>query len=89
LLPCFWIYKKVGDYISENQVVPNPYQNWINAYSGEDFAKSVNKMIDLCDQIAEAASEQTRRQMIEAYQTASRLEYIFWDSAYRLEEWGV
>ncbi|MBO9613995.1 MAG: TenA family protein [Dyadobacter sp.] len=89
LLPCFWIYKQIGDYIYANQASPNPYQNWINAYAGEDFAHSVQKALDICDRLAEHASEPTRKKMIEAYVTASRLEYVFWDSAYRLESWEV
>jgi thiaminase/transcriptional activator TenA len=89
LLPCFWIYKQLGDHIYANQVSPNAYQNWINAYSGEDFAHAVTKIVALCDQLADSASEKVRKQMIEAYMTASRLEYVFWDSAYRLEKWVV
>ncbi|KQS34301.1 thiaminase II [Dyadobacter sp. Leaf189] len=82
LLPCFWIYKKVGDYIYANQTTPNPYQNWINAYAGEDFAHSVQKALNICNQLAENASEQTRKKMMEAYLTATRMELEFWESAY-------
>ncbi|TLV00990.1 thiaminase II [Dyadobacter luticola] len=89
LLPCFWIYKKVGDYIYANQISPNPYQNWINAYSGEEFGHSVQKALDICDRLAESATDNVRQKMIEAYLTASRLEYVFWDSAYQLEQWAV
>ena len=89
LLPCFWIYRKVGDYIYESQTKPNPYQNWIDAYAGEEFALSVEKALRICDQLAETASETTRQKMKEAYLMASKLEYVFWDSAYRLEQWSV
>jgi thiaminase (transcriptional activator TenA) len=92
LLPCFWIYKKIGDYIHAvqvNQTHLNPYQNWINAYSGEEFAQSVSRALAICDEVAQNASEQTRQKMIEAYLTASRLEYVFWDSAYQLEQWRI
>lgn len=89
ILPCFWIYKKVGDDIYANQSTPNPYQNWIDAYAGEDFAASVNKVLDICNTLADQASEATRQKMTQAYLTASRLEYVFWDSAYRLESWEV
>ena len=89
LLPCFWIYKKVGDYIYQNQAKPNPYQKWINTYAGESFANSVQKALNTCDRLAEQASESTRKQMTEAYVMASRLEYVFWDSAYKLEKWEV
>ncbi len=89
LLPCFRIYKKIGDYIYENQQKPNPYQNWIDAYAGEEFAKSVESMLEICDQLAAQTTDQIRDKMREAHLVASRLEYIFWDSAYRLEKWGV
>lgn len=89
LLPCFWIYKRIGDYIYENQSKPNAYQSWIDAYAGEDFANSVAKALQICDEIAERASPDTRAKMREAYLLATKLEYIFWDSAYRLEEWVV
>jgi thiaminase/transcriptional activator TenA len=89
LLPCFWIYKKVGDYIYANQTKPNVYQNWIDAYAGEDFAASVEKALSICNRIAENASPNIREKMKEAYITASRLEFVFWDSAYQLEKWQV
>ena len=89
LLPCFWIYKKIGDYIYEIQTIPNPYQSWIDAYAGEEFGVSVQKALRICDEIAENASETTRKKMKETYVMASKLEYVFWDSAYKLEQWGV
>ena len=89
LLPCFWIYNKIGDYIYQTQTKPNPYQNWIDAYAGEEFAISVKKALRICNEIADNASETTRKKMTEAYVMASKLEYVFWDSAYKLEQWGV
>lgn len=88
VLPCFWIYKRVGDYILETQDEENnPYKNWIDTYAGEEFGILVNKAILLCDMAADSATEQQRLLMREAFLAASRLEYMFWDSAYRLEKW--
>ncbi|RRA99958.1 thiaminase II [Larkinella rosea] len=89
LLPCFWIYKKVGDFVYAHQTAPNPYQNWIDAYAGEEFAVAVTKILAIVDRLGEQASESVRNRMTEAYLTSSRLEYIFWDSAYRRESWPV
>jgi thiaminase (transcriptional activator TenA) len=89
LLPCFWIYKKVGDTIYAQQRKPNPYQNWINAYAGEEFATAVDKALTICNQVALEASATTLNRMKEAYATSTRLEYMFWDSAYRMEKWSV
>lgn len=89
VLPCFWIYKMVGDYILENQSTSeNPYQPWINTYGSEGFAGSVRKAIAICDAAA-AQSPQLQSAMTEAFVYASKMEWLFWDSAYRMEEWAV
>ncbi|WP_291783184.1 thiaminase II [Cecembia sp.] len=91
VLPCFWIYKKVGDHIFGQQfeVQDNPYKNWIDTYAGEEFAVSVNKAIAITDELAERSSLSTQDSMFKAFEMASRLEWMFWDSAYRLEKWPV
>lgn len=90
VLPCFWIYKEVGDYILANQSRHNnPYQAWIDTYGGEEFAQSVKTAIAICDELAEACTEQQQRAMTEAFVTCSKLEWMFWDSAYHLEQWKV
>lgn len=88
VLPCFWIYKKVGDHIlSIANTKDNPYSNWIATYAGEEFGLLVDKAIAICDSAAEVATDEQLQLMTEAFIMASRLEYDFWDSAYRLEKW--
>ncbi|WBL21075.1 thiaminase II [Zunongwangia sp. HRR-M8] len=88
VLPCFWIYKAVGDYILENQKEgENPYQAWIDTYAGEEFGEAVNKAIQICDKHAENTTPIVRAKMTEAFVTASHLEYHFWDAGYSLRKW--
>ncbi|PWJ54273.1 thiaminase/transcriptional activator TenA [Dyadobacter jejuensis] len=89
LLPCFWIYKRVGDHILAHQAANNPYQNWINTYAGEEFAQSVSQMLALVDGIAAQSTVAERDSMRQAYRKATQYEYMFWDSAYHLEKWPV
>jgi len=90
ILPCFWIYKEVGDYILENQVKEtNPYQSWINTYGGEDFAQSVKMAISIADELAESCTPSQQNAMTDAYVTCSKMEWMFWDSAWKQEEWPV
>lgn len=90
VLPCFWIYKKVGDYILEHQIKgENQYQNWIDTYGGEDFSKAVEKAISICNALAESASEELQVKMTDAFVKASKMEWMFWQSAYELEAWRV
>lgn len=87
LLPCFWIYREVGNYIYDRAAKDNFYQDWIDTYAGEEFSEGVDRAIELTDQAAEEATEPQRQAMRKAYEYSARLEWMFWDSAYRLEEW--
>lgn len=90
VLPCFWIYKEVGDYILANQVQSaNPYQEWINTYGGEEYGKAVESAISICDELASHCTEEQRSNMTDAFKMCSKMEWMFWESAYRLEKWSV
>jgi thiaminase/transcriptional activator TenA len=89
LLPCFWIYAEIGLDILKRAVKNNPYDAWISTYAGEEFHAAVRGVIATVDRVAAVASEETRRDMRSAYTRAARLEWMFWDSAYRLEQWPV
>lgn len=88
LLPCFWIYREVGHHILKTAQPNNPYQNWIETYSGEEFSSAVDRAIAITEDVAAAAPEPLRDQMRAAFVISSRLEWMFWDSAYRLETWA-
>ncbi|VTQ01548.1 thiaminase II [Sphingobacterium daejeonense] len=88
ILPCFWIYKEVGDHILETQNSSNnPYKNWIDTYSGDEFAEGVKLAIAYTDYMAENSTEEKRKLMLAAFKTASKLEFMFWDAAYKNTKW--
>lgn len=87
VLPCFWIYREVGKRILGIATKPNPYQRWIDTYSGEDFAESVDAVIAVVDQLATHTSERNVRIMHHAFRRSTQLEWMFWDSAYRQSVW--
>ena len=89
LLPCFWIYAEVGRDIHARARPANPYQAWIDTYAGEEFHAAVRAVIAATDEAADAASPQLRERMHAAFMRATQLEWVFWDSAYRLERWPV
>jgi len=90
VLPCFWIYMEVGKFILANQNKDNnPFQAWIDTYVGEEFEKSVAKAVRICDELAEKCTQEQQDAMTEAFVTCSKMEWMFWDSAYRLEQWGI
>lgn len=87
LLPCFWIYREVGTHIYQHAAANNPYQRWIDTYAGQEFGAQVDRAIAITDEAADQASAAGLAGMREAFVTSSRLEWLFWDSAYRLEQW--
>lgn len=89
LLPCFWIYREVGKHILATAKRANPYQAWIDTYAGEEFERAVDAVIAVADDIASGASPRTLEAMQRAFGRAMQLEWMFWDSAYRLGEWPV
>jgi thiaminase/transcriptional activator TenA len=89
LLPCFWIYAEVGRDIHARAAQANPYRAWIDTYAGEEFHDAVRRVIAATDEAAAGASSALRARMHAAFTRATQLEWIFWDSAHRLESWPV
>ena len=87
LLPCFWIYGEVGKHLLKIAAPDNPYQAWIDTYADEEFEEGVRKVIGIADSTFASAMPVIQEQMFEAFERASILEWMFWDSAYRLEQW--
>ena len=89
VLPCFWVYYEVGKAIAAKAKQPNPFQSWIDTYSYPGFEESNQRAIDVCDFLAGKASPDIRRRMTEIFVMATKMEWLFWDSAYRLEKWKI
>lgn len=88
LLPCFWIYRDVGHHIHDQaDLADHPYRDWIETYAGTEFGEAVDRAIEITDRVAERVSEAERESMVEQFVLSSRLEWMFWDSAYTMEEW--
>ena len=87
LLPCFWIYREVGLHILRRSVPGNQYQLWIDTYAGEEFGEAVRRAVDIAEDVASRAGDFARARMTEAFLVSSRLEWMFWDGAYRMDEW--
>lgn len=90
ILPCFVIYGRVGNHIKENQSKKeNPYQQWIDTYGGEEFTKAVQQAEQITNDLAQNATDEIRKKMIDTYIMCTRMEFMFWNSAYELEKWPL
>ncbi|MDE7109209.1 MAG: TenA family protein [Muribaculaceae bacterium] len=89
VLPCFWVYLKVGLEIAAKADESNPYHEWIAMYSQPEFAKSTERAIAICDALAERGTDEIRKRMTEIFVECTRLEWLFWHSAYIDLKWEI
>jgi thiaminase (transcriptional activator TenA) len=88
-MPCHWVYYQVGvDMKKAEKVQGNKYQAWIDEYGSETWENSGTKVVvDFAEKYMQAASAETRLKMKNAFVTALKLEYMFWDGVYNKVKW--
>ena len=89
VLPCFKVYLEVGKAIAAQAAEGNPYAMWIGTYADPTFEASTVRALEIADELAAKASPEVRREMTEAFVMCTRMEWMFWDSAYMLENWKI
>ncbi|MDI3299299.1 MAG: thiaminase II [Bacillota bacterium] len=89
LLPCFWIYQRTGEELLRLGS-PDPfYRRWIETYGGEEYGRTVRSVLELTEAVASGLEPPARAALQEHFVTTSRLEWMFWEMAWRLEGWPV
>ena len=88
LLPCQWGYGEIGQTLARRgKPVAVPfYGQWIDMYASPEFAALAGWLRELLDALNGTASEE---RLAEIFCASARYEYLFWDMAYRLENWPV
>ena len=89
VLPCYWIYARVGEHLHRHGSPDPLYQRWIDAYSGPQFQAVVDAVLDVADRVGAQASHRDRELMRRHFHATARYEWMFWDGAHRLEDWPV
>ncbi len=89
LLPCQWGYWEIGEQLARQGAPAHAplYAEWVGMYSSDEFRDLALHLRSLTDCLGSAASPADQAAMEEAYVTSLRLEYQFWDMAWRLEQW--
>jgi thiaminase/transcriptional activator TenA len=86
-LPCYWIYRRVGEHLVARGSPNALYQKWIDTYSGEEFGEVVRQILDVVNRLAEPLTVAQKAAMKAHFRRTSQLEYLFWDMGYRLQDW--
>ena len=91
ILPCSWGYCEVGQMLADKGAPPDQplYGRWIDMYSTPEFAELAGWLRSFIDRSAQGSGERELKKMRETFLLSSQYEYMFWDAAYRMEEWPV
>lgn len=91
VLPCYTVYDDVGTRLRAQvgDLEGHPYRDWIATYGDPAFAASTRRACGIADRLAAGADPVTLERMHAAYLTATRYEWMFWESANRHETWPV
>jgi thiaminase (transcriptional activator TenA) len=84
LLPCFYIYREVGNSIKKQSLSTNPYSMWITTYSGTEFSDAVDIMLNITQQAVLNISPNSTKgiRLLELFKLSSELELFFWNDSY-------
>lgn len=89
IMPCVWIYAEVGRHLV-TVGSPNPvYQRWIDTYAGEDYHEECQEALGWTDLVGAGLTDEQEQRARRHFAVAARYEWMFWDAAYRLEQWPV
>jgi len=90
-LPCAWIYCVVGQHLLKHGPPKNthPYRDWLMLYASPEFAEVQEWMRKKVDRWAKTAGKEEKRRMEESFIISSRYEWMFWEMAWKEEEWPV
>jgi thiaminase/transcriptional activator TenA len=88
MLPCYWIYWEVGKTLKGKGSPKAEYQRWIDQYSGEEYGKVVNEVLEMMNAEASRLDAARRAPLRRLFTLSARYEYMFWDMAWREEKWA-
>lgn len=91
LLACAWSYNYIGRALADKNPDQgnNPYKQWVDTYSGEDFSELNGTAMTLLNELADGKPERELKQLEEIVVKTSLYEYMFWDMCEECEEWPV
>jgi thiaminase/transcriptional activator TenA len=89
VLPCYWIYARVGEALLAESSPDPLYARWIAMYGGEEFQSVVEAAVRVMDRVAGELGPAERARVLEHHRTTARYEWMFWDGAWRREGWPV
>ncbi len=89
ILPCSWSYVEIARGLKGELAEHPVYSDWVSFYLADEEADLVLNMRETFDNMTReaAVSDRKGRQLAEIFMMSSRLEGMFWEMAYTLDQW--
>jgi thiaminase (transcriptional activator TenA) len=89
ILPCSWSYIEIARGLKDELAEHPVYSDWVGFYLKDEEADLVVNMRETFDDMTRegAVGDDKRKQLTEIFTMSSRLEGMFWDMAYTLDQW--
>jgi len=88
VLPCYWTYSEIAKFHKEN-IINNPnkiYREWASLYLDEEYLLVVDKIKTIVNKID---PEFSYAKLEKIFIQSSKYELLFWQAAYKMEEWPL
>jgi len=87
MLPCYWIYWEVGKVLEKRGSKNREYQQWIDQYASAEYGKTVREVLAMMDALGGGMTTAQRERCVALFERGARYEWMFWDMAWRKEQW--
>jgi thiaminase/transcriptional activator TenA len=89
ILPCGWVYVEIGAHFTEGRIIPDThrYKSWLMTYAVPEFRNMVNWWFSLLDNVTTGMTPAQLEHIKDIFITSCRYEWMFWDMAWRGENW--
>jgi thiaminase (transcriptional activator TenA) len=87
ILPAFLVHQYLTMHLRSRLKNNHPYKSQINAYNLNNGASLVNRLKEICNDLARAGASPIQADMTKAFILSCRLEKLMLDGAWQLEKW--
>ncbi len=88
LTPCPWLYTDIG--MQMGMIDPDHrWANWLRTYADPGFVTYTAELLQYLERAAAYAGADELRRAEEAFVTSVRYEWMFWDQAWKKQDWPV
>jgi thiaminase/transcriptional activator TenA len=90
VLPCAWGYHEIAARLRDAGLPDEPlYANWIRLYTSVEYTATAEWLRDLLDRLGAGITPSREAVLRDIYLASARYEYLFWEMAWRMEDWAL